>query len=628
MTTYEPLDISNLVNADLTLYSGGSNYPQNGGLVTVAGVTFQLATGPNNDTSVVQGSWDGSVGDIAIPRDSQTFLISPNLFGVTTVYTLINSAFGTAGTNIGSLVFYAQSGATFTYNLIEGFNVRDHYQDGFVNSATDLAGTIDFGPLDRFDMQKILLPAAFASDTLVRIDFNTFGQGVNGVPFLTAIDVVATAQPPIASNISASANEDTNIIPVALSASFIDLDATDTFTFATDATATIGKVANNNDGTFTYDPNGKFEYLSLGETATDSFTYTVSDNHGASSTATATVVIHGEDDAPRITNKIFGVDHLTDEQIAVEMVKLAIDAYPPLPQGAILHLATPLATRLDNLQEKITARMDVQADGWHAVSAGELGLSQLGPQGSFQYSFLNGYYQAVNYADVLNSDPSEADALVLTGYVNGKFTLAISFAGTDQVSDIRDYANFGDHYKKFAPLVAAIKDYIDQNNVEQVFISGHSLGAAMAQYFIEDPTFQNDPHFQAHAWTIGSPGADNSSFPDPRITNFVHELDPVTQVPFITSLPLEDKIEIGLPTLIPFFLKEGVGAADASALALAAITDQKVRQGETIYLGSDSADHNPDSYLIDLKALYGDPLHGLPMTATSLKSCPQRQEAE
>src|SRR5262249_4199731 len=134
-TTYTSLDISNLVNSDVTFYAGGSNYPQHGGAVTVAGITFQLATGSNNDTSVLQGSWDGSIADIAIPRAPQTFSIPVNMFGVTAIDTLINSAFGAAGTTIGSLVFHAQSGATFTYDLIEGVNVRDHFQDGYVNSA-------------------------------------------------------------------------------------------------------------------------------------------------------------------------------------------------------------------------------------------------------------------------------------------------------------------------------------------------------------------------------------------------------------------------------------------------------------------------------------------------------------
>ena len=54
----------------------------------------------------------------------------------------------------------------------------------------------------------------------------------------------------------------------------------------------------NGDGTFGYDPNGGFESLAVGETATDTFTYTVTDNNGASTTNTVTVTIIGTNDAP------------------------------------------------------------------------------------------------------------------------------------------------------------------------------------------------------------------------------------------------------------------------------------------------------------------------------------------
>jgi hypothetical protein len=174
------VDLSALVNSDLTTYSGGSNYPPNGGPLTVAGVPFQLATiGSNNDTAVIQGSID--------PGVSQTYVIPVNEADVTNVFTLINSAFGSLGTDIGALVFKGALGETFTYTLTEGFNVRDHFNDGFVNTATDLAGTANFGALDRLDMQSIILPAAFGSDTLTEIDFQSFGQAGNGSPFVAAI---------------------------------------------------------------------------------------------------------------------------------------------------------------------------------------------------------------------------------------------------------------------------------------------------------------------------------------------------------------------------------------------------------------------------------------------------------
>ncbi|MFB6277672.1 MAG: Ig-like domain-containing protein, partial [Halothece sp.] len=60
-----------------------------------------------------------------------------------------------------------------------------------------------------------------------------------------------------------------------------------------DTTETLGKVTNNEDGTFEYNPNGAFEDLSQGETATDAFTYTVSDGNGNTETAKVTITIEG-----------------------------------------------------------------------------------------------------------------------------------------------------------------------------------------------------------------------------------------------------------------------------------------------------------------------------------------------
>ena len=183
------LDISNLVNTDLTTYSGGSNYPQHGGPLTVAGVPFTLATiGPNSDTAIIQTS--ESVGV------SETYSIPVGVFGVTTVDTLINSAFGGCGVNIGELDFIGASN-TYTYTLTEGTNVRDHFNGGFCNTVTSVAGTASFGGgADRLDMQQIALPASFATDTLESIDFKSFGQFLDGSPFLAAAAVTTASSVP------------------------------------------------------------------------------------------------------------------------------------------------------------------------------------------------------------------------------------------------------------------------------------------------------------------------------------------------------------------------------------------------------------------------------------------------
>ncbi|PIW31258.1 MAG: hypothetical protein COW30_00110, partial [Rhodospirillales bacterium CG15_BIG_FIL_POST_REV_8_21_14_020_66_15] len=54
----------------------------------------------------------------------------------------------------------------------------------------------------------------------------------------------------------------------------------------------------NANGSYTYDPNGAFETLAQGATATDSFTYEVSDGAGGTATETVTITINGVNDAP------------------------------------------------------------------------------------------------------------------------------------------------------------------------------------------------------------------------------------------------------------------------------------------------------------------------------------------
>ena len=68
---------------------------------------------------------------------------------------------------------------------------------------------------------------------------------------------------------------------------------------AVDTSTTVGTVtAWDADGSFTYDPNGQFEYLPAGNSTTDSLTYMVSDSHGGIDTATVTITINGVNDAP------------------------------------------------------------------------------------------------------------------------------------------------------------------------------------------------------------------------------------------------------------------------------------------------------------------------------------------
>ena len=58
----------------------------------------------------------------------------------------------------------------------------------------------------------------------------------------------------------------------------------------------------NSNGTYNYNPNGKFNSLAAGQTASDSFTYTISDGKGGTSNATVNLTITGVNDAPVAVN--------------------------------------------------------------------------------------------------------------------------------------------------------------------------------------------------------------------------------------------------------------------------------------------------------------------------------------
>jgi VCBS repeat-containing protein len=54
----------------------------------------------------------------------------------------------------------------------------------------------------------------------------------------------------------------------------------------------------NPDGTVSFDPNGDFESLAVGETATTEITYTISDGNGGTDTATVTINVGAVNDGP------------------------------------------------------------------------------------------------------------------------------------------------------------------------------------------------------------------------------------------------------------------------------------------------------------------------------------------
>ncbi|MEM7642581.1 MAG: Ig-like domain-containing protein, partial [Pseudomonadota bacterium] len=96
-------------------------------------------------------------------------------------------------------------------------------------------------------------------------------------------------------------DEDTALVigASALTENDFDPDGDDLLVQVVNSVSASGATISFDGDQITYDPRGLFDDLAVGETATDTFSYTVTDQNGASDTATVTVTIDGVNDAPQ-----------------------------------------------------------------------------------------------------------------------------------------------------------------------------------------------------------------------------------------------------------------------------------------------------------------------------------------
>ena len=198
-TTMTALDFQlnkDLQGSDMT---NGSFYQAYWGEQTFNGVKFNLRSENGKEAWQYTGNKSG------------TLKVTANLYGVTEVHTLINSMWGSKGSNLGSISFVGKQ-ETYKVDLIAGVLVRDHYNNpsGFTDELsaldrTDLASYVrEAVPCSankgnvRLDMQTFVLPASFATDMLVSIDFTFKDLGnPDGRPFLAGVSANSTNPVPI-----------------------------------------------------------------------------------------------------------------------------------------------------------------------------------------------------------------------------------------------------------------------------------------------------------------------------------------------------------------------------------------------------------------------------------------------
>jgi Ca2+-binding RTX toxin-like protein len=113
--------------------------------------------------------------------------------------------------------------------------------------------------------------------------------------------------------------------------------------------------------------------------------------------------------------------------------------------------------------------------------------------------------------------------------------LSISFRGTNDNNtppapdgpDVDDWFSLSTHYERYAALLDAIAAYVaDPNNgITAIYVTGHSLGASMAQALMQDATFE--VFLPMRAMLFASPGYGFGFADDARIVDITVDDDSI-----------------------------------------------------------------------------------------------------
>ena len=234
-------------------------------------------------------------------------------------------------------------------------------------------------------------------------------------------------------------------------------------------------------------------------------------------------------DEEALFSSVFNNVALAGNNISLEMLQLATEVYGP-DRADFLHHDPLVWENPSGNNTGAKVAVAPQTRGWHPVAASELGMPSEEQSNPLKYSFIGGQYQAIDTSESvpISGDYAEANALVLTGLVHDpvsgtdKRTLTLVIRGTDQVAD----AYFD--YKTSRPITQNLPRWwrpstitwpMPAAGIQQVLISGHSLGAGVVPYFMQ--AFPDTASYAVRAYVDGPPGSEVDAG-DSRIVNFVH----------------------------------------------------------------------------------------------------------
>lgn len=181
--------ISPSVTDNLRTWTSGTNYPSGYSFTNYAGITFYLTGYPGITNGL--GTVYTGLGSVTAPSITN-FPVS--ITNAATVYTLMNSYDGQLGSTNGTMDFYGSQGAHARFEIVQGLNIRDHYNGTYQNMISSNFMSLYWGTNRqvRLDCQGWMLPTNFCTQTLTNIQVRSFGNRPNGVPTVAAITVRTT----------------------------------------------------------------------------------------------------------------------------------------------------------------------------------------------------------------------------------------------------------------------------------------------------------------------------------------------------------------------------------------------------------------------------------------------------
>ncbi len=284
--------------------------------------------------------------------------------------------------------------------------------------TVDPDGTFSYDPTAS-DTLDALAVGETVDDTFTYVVQDENGGSDTGTVTVT---VNGLNDPPLAAGDSGPGfmtDEDTAFVTADVRGNDTDVDGDTLSISGFNATSTAGKVTDNGDGTFGYDPDGQFDFLGPGETAPDSFIYTLSDGNGGTDTATVTITVGGVNDPPE-ANDDSGPGFTTDED--TDFVT-----------------ANVLANDSDAEDDPLSITIDTTATLGEVTDNGD-GTFGYDPNGQFE--FLGAGQNASDFFAYTLSDGSGlTDTATVTITVTGQNdppTAHDGAAGTDEDTPIND----------------------------------------------------------------------------------------------------------------------------------------------------------------------------------------------